>query len=275
MRSKRFNFWLEPLAILATLAGIVPVVLLVITSLKPDYEIIKFQSVLPKTATLENYRNIFANAEEVPILRWLFNSFFISTSVTLLVLTVSSLAAYSLARIRPPGSKALFALIVGTMMVPGQILLVPLYMLLNKLGWIDTPLALIIPHGAGAFGVFMLYSFLKGIPRELEEAAAIDGCSLLRIYWHVILPLAKPVLATLAIFVFLGSWNDFLGPLVFTDSSSMYTLPVGVAMFQSSYATDYGLTFAACVVCTLPVLGLFLLLSRYVIAGMTAGALKE
>jgi multiple sugar transport system permease protein len=275
MRSKRFNFLLEPIAILACVLGVIPIVLMVLTSFKPDGEIVRFDSVLPQSPTLENYRQIFGNSEEVPILRWLRNSFFISTSITLLVLTVSSMAAYSLARIRPPGSKWLFAIIVGTMMVPGQILLVPLYMLLNKLGWIDTPLALIIPHGAGAFGVFMLYSFLKGIPRELEEAAAIDGCSLWGIYWHVVLPLAKPVLATLAIFVFLGSWNDFLGPLVFTDSSDMYTLPVGVAMFQSSYANEYGLTFAACVICTLPVLAVFIIFSRQIIAGMTAGALKE
>ena len=275
MRSRRFNFGLEPLAIIACVLGIVPIVLLVLTSLKPDGEIVQFKSVLPQEWTLENYRHIFGNTEEVPILRWLLNSLFISSSVTVLVLTVSSLAAYSLARIRPPGSKAIFAIIVGTMMVPGQILLVPLYLLLNKLGWIDTPLALIVPQAAGAFGVFMLYQFLKGIPRELEEAAAIDGCSLLRIYWHVVLPLARPVLATLAIFVFLGSWNDFLGPLVFLDSTANYTLPVGVALFQSSYGAQYGLTFAACVICTLPVLAVFIIFSKQIIAGLTAGALKE
>jgi multiple sugar transport system permease protein len=275
VRAKRFSLALEPLAIIACLLGIVPVLVMVLTSFKPDGEIVKFQSVLPKQWTLENYRNIFSNTEEVPIARWLFNSLFISSSVTLLVLTVSSLAAYSLARIRPPGGKAVFAIIIGTMMVPGQILLVPLYLLLNKLGWIDTPLALIVPQAAGAFGVFMLYQFLKGIPRELEEAAAIDGCSLLRIYWHVVLPLARPVLATLAIFVFLGSWNDFLGPLVFLDSTANYTLPVGVALFQSSYSSQYGLTFAACVICTLPVLLVFTIFSRQIISGLTAGALKE
>lgn len=275
MRSKRFNFLLEPVAIIACLLGIVPVAMLIITSFKPDAEIVNFSSIFPKRWTLENYRAIFGNSAEAPVLRWLFNSVFISTSVTLLVLTVSSLAAYSLARIKPPGGKTLFALFVGTMMVPGQILLVPLYLMLNKLGWIDTPLALIVPQASGAFGVFMLYQFLKGIPRELEEAAAIDGCSLFRIYWHVVLPLARPVLATLAIFVFLGSWNDFLGPLVFTDSSSNWTLPVGVFNFQSSYGNDYGLTFAACVICTLPVLIVFIIFSRQIIAGLTAGALKE
>lgn len=273
-RRRRFGP-LELVALIAAILGVLPVVLLVLTSLKPDGEIVRFESVLPRAPTLANYRYIFGTPEEVPILRWLFNSLFIATTTTALVLLVASLAAYAIARLRPPGSRGLFALIVTTMMVPGQVLLVPTYMMLDRLGWIDTPLALIIPPTAGAFGVFMLSQFFRGVPRELEEAAAIDGCSSLRVYWHVMLPLSRPVLATLGIFVFLGSWNDFLGPLVFMDSAEQYTLPVGVAMFQSSYATDYGLTFAACVVCTLPVLVVFLIFSRFVIAGITAGALKE
>jgi len=266
---------LEIIAVLAAFLGIAPVVLMILTSFKPDGEVVKFESILPKTPTLENYRHIAANPEEVPILRWLFNSVFVSTSVTLLVVTVTSLAAYALARVQPPGGRVIFTLSLACMMVPGQILLVPLYMILNKLGWIDTPLALILPHGASAFGVFLLHAFFKSVPRELEEAAAIDGCSMLRIYWHVMLPISRPVLATLAIFVFLGSWNDFLSPLVFTDSVEQFTLPVGVALFQSSYASEYGLTFAACVICTAPVLLLFAIFSRQIMAGMVAGALKD
>lgn len=271
---KGFNS-LELVALFATVLGILPIILLVLTSLKPDGEIVRFQSILPQAATLKNYAYIFSTPEEVPILRWLGNSILIASSATFLVMAVSSLAAYGLARLRPPGGGLLFALFIGTMMVPGQVLLVPLYMILDKIGWIDNPLALIVPQAAGAFGLFILYQFFKAIPRELEEAAAIDGCSTLGIYWHVVLPLSRPILATLAIFVFLGSWNDFLGPLVFMDSADQYTLPVGIAMFQSSYATDYGLTFAACVVCTLPVLAVFVLFSRQIIAGMTSGALKE
>lgn len=272
---KKRAWILEAIALTACVLGLLPVVLLVLTSLKPDGEIVRFESILPQEPTLANYRYIFETREEVPILRWMFNSLFIATSATVLVLAVSSLAAYALARLRPPGSGLLFSLIIGTMMVPGQILLVPTYMLLDKIGWIDNPLALIVPPAAGAFGVFLLYQFFRNVPRELEEAAAIDGCSRLRIYWHVMLPLSRPILATLAIFVFLGSWNDFLGPLVFMESAEHYTLPVGVTIFQSSYATDYGLTFAACVICTLPVLGVFLVFSRQIIAGLTAGALKD
>jgi multiple sugar transport system permease protein len=199
----------------------------------------------------------------------------VSSSVTLLVLTVTSLAAYALSRLRLPGRGPLFAVIVATMMVPGQILLVPVYLILNALGWLDTPRALIVPAGAGAFGVFLLHQFFKGIPRELEEAAWIDGCSRLRVYWHVILPAARPALATLAIFTFIGSWNDFLGPLVFLDSVSRYTLPVGIALFQTSYYSEYGLTFAVSVVATLPVIVVFLLFQKHIIKGISLTGIKD
>jgi multiple sugar transport system permease protein len=262
---------LLPLAVLFLL----PVVLIGITSLKPDSEVIRFDSVLPKQPTLENFRYIFQTPEEVPLLRWTLNSFIIAASVTVLVLAVSSMAAYALARLRLPGGRVLFAIILATLMVPGQVLLVPVYLLLNQLGWLDTKLALIIPPAAGAFGVFLLVQFFRGVPRELEEAAAIDGCGKWGIYWHIMLPLSRPILATLGIFTFIGSWNDFVGPLVFMDSIEAYTLPVGVALFQSSYASEYGLTLAASVVCTVPILLVFLLFNRQIINGIAAGGLKE
>ena len=269
---------IETLVALAAAVFVLPMLLIYVTSLKPDAEIVKFESVLPKDpqqGIRDNYAHVLTSPEEIPIFRWLGNSIFVSSCVTLLVLTVDSLAAYALARLQLPGKKYIFALIIGTLMVPGQILLVPVYLILNKLGWIDTPWALIIPHGAGAFGVFLLHQFFKGIPRELEEAAMLDGASKLRIWWNVMLPLSRPALATLAIFTFIGSWNDFLGPLVFLDSVEKYTLPVGVALFQSSYASEYGLTLAACVICTTPVLLIFLLFSRHIIRGMAMTGLKE
>jgi len=131
-----------------------------------------------------------------------------------------------------------------------------------------------VPAGASAFGVFLLWSFFQGVPRELEEAAAIDGCGKWRIYWNIMLPMARPALATLGIFVFVGSWNDFLGPLVFLDSVDQWTLPVGVAQFQTSYFYEYGLTLAACAVTTLPVLLVFALLHRHIIEGISLGGLK-
>lgn len=254
---------------------IFPVALIFITAFKPDAEIVHFSSILPREWTLENFREIFASPEEIPIMRWFSNSLFISSMVTLLVLIVDSLAAYGLARLALPGKKWVFSMIVATLMIPGQIFLVPVYLILNRLGWLDTPLALIIPAGAGAFGVFLLRQFFLGIPRDLEDAADIDGCTRLGIYYHIILPLSKPALATLGIFTFLGSWNDFLGPLVFLDSVDKYTLPVGIALFQTSYYAEYGLTLAACVICTLPVVMMFLLFQRHIIKGISLTGLKE
>jgi multiple sugar transport system permease protein len=266
---------IELFILLAALLFVAPVVLIFITAFKPDAEIIRFQGILPQQWTLENFAEILGTPEEIPIFRWLFNSIFISSMVTLLVLTVSSMAAYGLARLKLPGGRMLFFLIIATLMIPGQILLVPVYLILNGLGWLDTPLALIVPAGAGAFGVFLLHQFFKGIPRDLEEAAAIDGCSKLGIFWHVILPLSKPALATLGIFTFIGSWNDFMGPLVFLDSVEKYTLPVGIALFQTSYYAEYGLTLAASVICTAPVIIAFLLFHKHIIRGIAMSGLKE
>ncbi|HEY1686771.1 MAG TPA: carbohydrate ABC transporter permease [Tepidisphaeraceae bacterium] len=269
------KFSVEILMLLAAVLCILPVALIFLTAFKPDVEIIHFHGLLPKLWTTENFHQIFTQSEDIPIFRWLGNSLLISTSVTLLVLVVDSLAAYALARLELPGRKWIFSLILATMMVPGQILLVPVYLILSKLHWLDTPLALIVPAGAGAFGVFLLHQFFKGIPRELEEAAELDGCSPLGIYWHIMLPLSRPALATLAIFAFVASWNDFLNPMVFLDSIDRYTLPVGVALFQSSYAAEYGLTLAACVICTLPIILVFLAFHKHIIKGIAAGGLKE
>ncbi|MBC7528323.1 MAG: carbohydrate ABC transporter permease [Chthonomonadaceae bacterium] len=271
-----FLTWIaQGIMIFLALLFLMPILLIFVTGFKADAEIVRFTGILPHAPTLANFERVLQTPEEFPVFRWLLNSIFISSSVTLLVLTVDSLAAYGLARLNLPGKKWVFGLIVGTLMVPGQILLVPVYLILNRLGWLDTPLALIVPAGAGAFGVFLLHQFFVGIPRELEEAAALDGCSRLKIYWHVVLPLSRPALATLGLFTFIGSWNDFIGPLVFLDSSEKYTLPVGVAIFQSSFYTEYGLTLAASVLCTLPILIVFLLFQRNIVKGIAMTGLKD
>jgi multiple sugar transport system permease protein len=165
--------------------------------------------------------------------------------------------------------------IVATTMVPAQILLVPMYLLLNALGWIDSYAALLIPAGANSFAVFMLYQFFRGIPRELDEAAAIDGCSPWGIFFRILLPLAKPALATLAIFTFIGTWNDFVGPLIYLDSNERLTMPVGIALFQTSYFNDYGITLAASVLCTFPVLILFAFFQKALVRGIAMTGIKE
>ncbi len=264
----------EALLALGALLFIMPVLIMLVTSFKPDAEIVHFNGILPRDATLVNFKDILGSPEEIPILRWFLNSVFISTAVTALVLTVTSMAAYAFARLDLPGGRVLFLVVVGTLMVPGQILLVPVYLILNRLGWLDTPLALIIPAGAGAFGVFLLHQFFLGIPKDLEEAAELDGANRLGIFWNVVLPLSKPALATLGIFTFVGAWNDFLGPLVFLDSVDKYTLPVGIALFQTSYYAEYGLTLAASVLCTLPVIIAFLLFQRNIIEGISLTGIK-
>jgi multiple sugar transport system permease protein len=265
----------EALIALGALLYVFPVALIFLTAFKPDAEIVRFESLLPRQATTANFNEVLGNPEEIPVFRWLLNSILIALSTSALVVTVSSLAAYAFARLNLPGRRYLFTLIIGTLMVPGQILLVPVYLLLNRLGWLDTPLALIVPAGGGAFGFFLLHQFFKGIPRDLEEAAALDGCSRLGIFRHVIVPLSKAPLATLAIFTFVGSWNDFLGPLVFLDSVDRYTLPVGIALFQTSYYAEYGLTLAASVLCTLPTLLAFLFFQRQIIEGISLSGLKD
>lgn len=273
-RKKSGRLITEILLAVGAILLVAPVLIMMITSFKPDAEIVHFNSLLPQAPTLANYRDILGSPEEIPIFRWFGNSVFISLCVTLLVLSVDSMAAYGLARLNLPGGRYVFFLIVATLMVPGQILLVPAYLILNFLGWLDTPLALIVPAGAGAFGVFLLHQFFLGIPRELEEAAEIDGATRLGIFWRVILPLSRPALATLGIFTFVGAWNDFLGPLVFLDSVDKYTLPVGIALFQTSYYAEYGLTLAASVICTLPVLVAFMVFQRYIIEGIALTGIK-
>jgi multiple sugar transport system permease protein len=271
---KRLWFY-EGLVAFGALVFVAPILLILITAFKPDSEIVHFHGILPLQLTLSNFREIIFNPEEIPIFRWFCNSMLISSAATLVVLTVDSLAAYAFARLNLPGKKWVYGAIVATLLVPGQILLVPVYLILNRLGWLDTPFALIVPAGAGAFGVFLLHQFFISIPKELEEAAELDGCSRWGIFWHVLLPLSRPALATLGIFTFIGLWNDFLGPLVFLDSVDKYTLPVGVALFQTSYYAEYGLTLAASVLCTLPVIVIFLMLQRNIIQGIALSGLKD
>jgi len=273
-RTKLQNITMETLVLAGAIIFVLPIILLFITSFKPESEIIHFKNVLPNDWTVANYAEVLDNVEEIPMARWFFNSVFVSSMITALVLFVDSLAAYALARLNLPGGKYVLILIIASLMIPLQMLLVPVYLILNWLGWLDTYLALIIPAASGAFGVFLLHQFFKSIPKEYEEAAAIDGCSKWGIYWRIILPMSKPALATLGIFVFVGSWNDFLNPLVFLDSVDKYTLPVGIALFQTSYVTEYGITLAASAIATLPVLIIFLLFQKHIIKGISLTGLK-
>ncbi|MBN1516320.1 carbohydrate ABC transporter permease [Candidatus Sumerlaeota bacterium] len=273
-KKSRVQWLIEIIIALGAILMILPFFIALLATFKPETEIIQFEGVFPRDWTLINYQKIFENSEEIPVIRWLFNSILISSSITILVVFVTSMAAYSLSRLRPPGGRAAFTLIVATIMIPGQLFLVPVYLILNFLHWLDTPLALIVPAASGAFGVFLLSQFFYSIPKDLEDAAEIDGCSIWGVYWHIVLPLMKPALSTLAILTFIGSWNDFLGPLVFLDSTTQLTLPVGIALFQTSYFIEYGITLAASAIATFPAIVIFLIFQKQIIKSISLTGLK-
>lgn len=258
--------------LLGALLFLAPLVWMVATALKSPTDIISGLGALqwiPRPITLTNFRDVLSKVEEFPVWRWTANSVFVSLSITALVLVIDSLAAFSYSRLRWRGRDRIFSLLVATMLVPGQVLLIPVYLLIRGLGWFDTYAALIVPAGAGAFGVFLLRQFFSQIPVELEEAARIDGCGPLGILRHVILPLSLPALAALGIFTFMGAWNAFEGPLIFTDTLEMRTLPIGISVFQGRYNTQYGPMMSAATLAAIPVTLAFLLFQRHIIRGIS------
>jgi multiple sugar transport system permease protein len=186
-----------------------------------------------------------------------------------------SLAAYAFARLQFRGRDILFYLFLGTMMIPGQVTMIPSFLMLHWLGWIDSYAALIVPGLASAFGTFLLRQFFLSIPRDLEDAASIDGCSRFGVLWRIILPLSRPALATLAVFTFMGVFNDFLWALVVVSSEEMKTVQLGLAIFRDRYQTDWGQLMAASVTATLPILLVFFFAQKYFIRGITLSGLKD
>jgi multiple sugar transport system permease protein len=264
--------WLHLPMLLIAFLFLAPLLWMISTAFKTPEEIITGLGALrwlPRAPTTANFANVLGKTEEFPVWRWTANSVLISTAVTALVLTVDSLAAFAYARLRWRGRDTLFAVLVATMLVPGQVLLIPAYLLIRGLGWFDTYWALIVPAGAGAFGVFLLRQFFRSVPIELEEAARLDGCGPMRVFWHVVLPLSRAPLAALGIFTFLGTWNAFEGPLIFTDSLEMRTLPIGITIFQGRYNIEYGPMMAAATLAAIPVTLAFLLFQKYIIKGIS------
>ncbi len=273
MRLRKLG-WEIAVAIVALLMA-APVVWMFITSIKPESDVLSLPPRwIPETSSLENFRSLFAKAEEFPVTRWLLNSVGISLSVTFLVLLISSLAAFAFSRIHFKSRDSLFMFVVATMIIPGQVTLIPVFLIVTKLGLFNTYGGIIVPGLASAFGVFLLRQFFQTIPEELEEAAFLDGAGLWTIYSKVILPLAKPALATLAIFTFMGSWNDFVWPLIVTNDIDMRTLPVGLSIFQGRYNLEYGITMAAAVLTTLPMIIVFLIFQKRITEGIALSGIK-
>ena len=261
------------LLLLLALAMLVPLLWLVSTSLKGPAENI-FTSppaLLPSHPSLEAYGRLF---RDNPMLTYLLNSTIVSGMAVIANLVFCSLAAYPLARMRFAGRGLVLALVVATILIPFQVVMIPLYLLMVQVGLRNTLWALIIPQAATAFGIFLLRQSFLGVPVELEEAARSDGCTPIGEWWNVMLPAARADLITLAMFVFIGTWSDFLWPLVILDDPKLYTLPLGLQQLASSFSLDWRLVAAGSVVSILPVLAIFIGLQRYILPSASGDAVK-
>jgi multiple sugar transport system permease protein len=255
------------------LVTVAPFLWMFLTSFKELPDILTYPPKwLPERFVFSNFMNAF---ESAPFGRYYFNSLFVAITVTLGQIVTCSLAAYAFARVQFRGRDLLFYLFLGTMMIPGQVIMIPSFMVLHWLGWIDTYYALIVPGLASAFGTFLLRQFFLTIPRDLEDAASIDGCSRLGVLWRIILPLSRPALATLAVFTFMGVFNDFLWALVVVSSDEMKTVQLGLAIFRDRYQTDWGQLMAASSASTVPILTVFFFAQKYFIKGITLSGLKD
>ena len=261
------------LSVLAVLY-IAPFLWMVSSSLKGPDEIYSFPpDFVPKNWLWSNYIEAWTR---IPFGRFFLNSGIVTLSVTTGTILTCSMAGYAFSRLRFPGRERILLAYLGTMMIPFPVLMIPAYILMRTLGLVDTLWALILPSMFGAWGTFLMRQYMLTLPRELDEAARIDGATYFQIYWRIILPLAKPVIATLAIFTFLGAWNDFLWPLIMINSIDRKTVPLGLVMFQSQnpMKTPWHLLMAAATFSMLPVLTLFVLGQKYYVRGIALTGLK-
>jgi multiple sugar transport system permease protein len=259
------------LSLLALLA-LVPFIWMLSTSLKSLDEVFLYPPKwIPSHLRFSNYTSLW---HDFPMTTWVLNSLNVSSSVTIGVLITSSLAAYAFARMDFPFRNALFYMYLGAMMIPGWVMLVPNFVLMRRLGWIDTHWALIIPAMGQPFGTFLLRQFFLTIPKELEEAARIDGMGHFQIYRRIILPLSLPALATLAVFQFMGIWNEFLWPLIVLNSPDKFTIPLGLGYLNTQHSTDWTRLMAGSVILLVPIVILFIMSQRYYVRGIALTGLK-
>ena len=266
-----------PWAYIVLTAGLVlmigPFLWMVLGSVKPAADFLQSTpTFLPSQATTDNYTRLF---EQLDFPRYFFNSAVIALAVTVGTLIFCPMLGYALAKLRWHGKGLIMALVLATLMVPAGVTLIPNFILMSNLGLVNTYPGLILPFLAGPFGVFLMRQFMLGVPDELLEAARMDGANEFKVFWSVVMPIATPVLATLAILTFLGSWNSFIYPLVVATEPQMYTLPVALATFATGqYQADHGMLMAGSVVLVLPVLIIFILFQRWITEGIATTGLK-
>ncbi|WP_044894017.1 carbohydrate ABC transporter permease [Bacillus alveayuensis] len=259
---------LYALLVLYAIVTLIPFLWALSSSFKTLEEIVSgSMNFIPKDFTIDNYKQIFIEQEMFP--RWLFNSLFIAVIVTMLNLLFNSMAGYALARLSFPGKKTLFIIILAVLMIPAQVTMIPNYLILKQLGWLNSYQGMIVPAMINATFIFMMRQFFINFPKELEEAAALDGLSRFGIFFRIVLPLARPALAAQAIFVFMGSWNDFMRPLIILSDPAMFTLPLGLNTFKGQYISYWNYIMAASMVFTLPMLVIYAFFNRYFIKGIS------
>jgi len=260
------------LLVLGGIIMLVPFIWMVSTAFKPPPEIISYPpTFIPKKPTLQYFQEIFT---KLNFGRFFFNSLYIASLVTVIALFTSSFVGYVFSKFSFRGKEIIFLLILSTMMIPFPVVMIPLYLMIVRFGWMDKHLSLIVPFFYSTFGIFLMRQFTSTIPDELREAARIDGCPEFRIYWNIILPQCRPALAALGIFTFMWNWDSFVWPLIVLQSEATFTLPMGLAMFSQQWWTNYGLVMAGATITVTPVLVVFLLMQRQFIQGIVLTGLK-
>ncbi len=261
--------------ILIAISMLYPFFAMVNLSFVPNNEIFADAGkVIHSNLTLQNYKNVFT---QIPLSTYFLNSLFVASVVTIGQVLFASMAGYAFARLNFRFREGLFLVILITMLIPPQVNIIPLFFIMREFHWINTYNALILPALFGGFGVFLMRQYFLGLPKDLEESAKIDGCNLFQTFFKIALPLALPTVATLAIFTFVSSWNSFMWPLIVTNTEGMRTLPVGLAIYKGSFReiTLWGELLACSVICTIPVIGVFLLGKKYFISDILQGGVKE
>ncbi|ACT01231.1 MULTISPECIES: carbohydrate ABC transporter permease [Paenibacillus] len=271
--SKRGNLLIHVILIIVALTTVFPFYWMITTAVKPSDAIFQVPpQMFPKHFTWDYFPKVF---ELMPMALAYLNSMKIAVLVTVGTLLTSSIAAYAFAKIQFKGSSMLFGVFLATLMIPGQVTLIPLYILFSKIDWIDTHLPLMVPAiMINAYGVFMIKQFMGSIPNGYIESAKIDGASHPRIYWQIMMPLCKPAIITLGLFTFIGNWNNFFGPLIFLNSEKKFTVPLIISSFKGVYTVDWGLLMAASTVAIVPIIILYLLTQKYYVQGIAMSGMK-
>ncbi|MFD7509475.1 carbohydrate ABC transporter permease [Streptomyces sp. NPDC059853] len=254
-----------------------PGVWMLLSSFRPTNQIIGEVGLIPRETTLDNFTRAFEGIGGVSFWTFFSNSMILAVGSVVGVCLSCSVAAYAFARIEFPGRKLYFGLMIGTLLLPFHVVIIPQFIMFNELGWTDSYIPLLIGKflAAEAFFVFLMVQFMRGVPRELDESARIDGAGHGRIYWFIMLPLMRPVLATASIFAFIWSWNDFLAPLIYLRSPDKYPLPLMLRQFSDQTSvSDYGAQMAAAVLALAPVIIFFMLFQRYIVDGVATSGLK-